>query len=504
MKLSRRRFLTLASLSAGAVSFPGLLRSTRLQAALASQNPFLELDAVAQAELVGKGEVTAVELLEAAIGRIDAVNPSVNAVVTKLYDSARERAASGDFDGPFAGVPFLVKDLNDVAGARTTNGCRAMLENIAETNHAYIQACIDAGLNPCGKTNTPEFGLQATTESLALGPCYNPWDPTRSSGGSSGGAGAAVATGMVPLAHGNDGGGSIRIPSSCCGVFGLKTSRGRLIGTTNRFSLAVQGGLTRTVRDSAHLLAHTERDKPAPGLEPVGLVKGPSERRLRIGMYLHGTRGEQPAADVAEAIQSTAELCRELGHEVVDASLEYDGQRMVDEFLTLWSSTAGEVADKLEDEFGRPVNPQDLEPLTLTFAEQYRNGGNRKMLPAVQFLLRLAKSVNKQVEAYDALLCPVLRTVPPMIGEQGPTVPYDALIERMISYVAYTPLHNITGMPAMSVPLFWNGDGLPIGSQFAARVGGERTLLELAYELEAARPWKDKWAPKSVSAAGEA
>ena len=497
MNMTRRNFLAFSAAATATMLTPAILRrSNRTWAAI--DDSLVDLDAVAQAKLIKKGDATPLELLDAAIQRIDALNPTVNAVVTEAYDSARERADAAAFDGPFRGVPFLVKDLNDVAGVRTTSGSRALMDTIAERDHPYIKACIAAGLNVCGKSNTPEFGLQATTESLALGPCFNPWDVTRSSGGSSGGAGAAVATGMLPLAHGNDGGGSIRIPASCCGVFGLMASRGRMAGTTNGFSLAVQGGLSRSVRDSAQLLASTERAKPAPGLEPVGLIEKPSRKRLKIGMYLNGARGETPDSDVQTAIESTAALCEELGHTVTPMELKYDGDRMVDDFLTLWSSTAGEFADVFEKEAGRPANYQDLEPLTLAFSKSYHAGGKQKMGAALQFLVTLQAEIGSQMEPYDVLLCPVLRTAPPAIGEQGPTVPYETLIARMISYVAYTPLFNITGLPAMSVPLYWNDAGLPIGSQFAAKMGDEATLLRLAYELEEARPWAGKHAPASV------
>lgn len=491
MDMTRRKFLALASFGAAVAVQPGLMRGMR-EAMAAETDSLGEYDAVELAKLLRKGALAPVDVLDAAIARIERLNPSVNAVVTKAYDLARNAVESNVFGEPFAGVPTLIKDLNDVRGIRTTSGCRRMMDNTAKSHHPYAKAMIDAGFNVVGKSNTPEFGLQATTESLALGPCYNPWDLTRSAGGSSGGAGAAVASGMVPLAHGNDGGGSIRIPASCCGVFGLKSSRGRLVGSTNMWGLGVEGGLSRSVRDSAHLLAHTERDKPAPGMKPVGLVTGPSKRRLKIGLCLTGAKGEQPAPDVAHAIYETAILCQQLGHDVREAELKFDGHRMVDEFLTLWSSAGGIVRKQMEAALDREVTPQDLEPLTIGFADQYDAGGAERMGEATQFLRALAADVNAQVSSYDVMLSPVLRTAPPRIGEQGPTVPFDILIPRMIEYVAYTPLHNVTGMPAMSVPLHWNDDGLPIGSQFAANVGDEETLLQLAYELEEASPWKDR------------
>jgi amidase len=392
----------------------------------------------------------------------------------------------------------LVKDLDDFAGVRTTNGARALLSFIAETTDPYIEACVKTGVNVAGKSNTPEFGLTGTTESLALGPCYNPWDLTRSCGGSSGGAGAAVAAGMVPIAQGSDGGGSIRIPACCCGVFGLKPSRGRLIGSRDEFGFSVNGALSRTVRDTAYLLAHTERQTPAPGLKPVGLVTGPDKRRLKVGMYLRGAYGQEPSPEVSAAVLSTARLCEDLGHDVRIARIEIDGRQMGSDFLTVWSQYAGQAVEQLEKERGRKVTLQDLEPLTLAFAQQYHSGAKQRIPEANKRLEELSKNVSQQMQPYDVLLCPVLSTTPPVIGEHSPTIPYEVLIERMTSYVAYTPVFNVTGMPAMSVPLYWNERGLPIGSHFAAKAGDEQTLLHLAYELEEARPWADKWAPCSA------
>ncbi len=501
MQLTRRQFVRSSSRIAAAAVFAGAWhRSNRAWAK--AGDPFSKLDGIAQAEMIKNGDASATEVLNAAIARIEALNPKINAVVTADFKQAASRAAANEFAGPFAGVPFLVKDLDDVAGMRTTQGSRAMIASIAKQTEPYIQACIDTGFNVVGKSNTPEFGLTGTTESLALGPCYNPWDLRCSAGGSSGGAGAAVAAGLVPVAQGSDGGGSIRIPSSCCGVFGIKPSRGRLIGSTDEFSFSVKGGLSRSVRDSAYLLARTERKKPAPGLKPIGLVTEPSRRRLTIGMFLKGYRGDEPTPDVSDAILATARLCEELGHDVKIMRFEIDGQRMIEDFLTLWSSIPGQAVEALESEFGRKVTHQDLEPLTLAFAEQYENGGKEKMPEATKRLQQLADDINAQMQPYDAVLSPVLSTAPPQIGHHAPTLPYDTLIERAISYVAYTPLYNVSGMPAMSVPLSWNADDLPIGSQFAAKLGDEQTLLQLAYELEEARPWADRWAPWSAPKIG--
>lgn len=497
--MDRRRFLMLAAAGATAASMPRVLFAAT-QAATA--DPFAKMDGVALAQLIRKGDATPVDVLEAIIRRIEALNPKLNAVVTDSFLIARDRAKRGDFKGPFAGVPILIKDLDNVKGVRTTSGCRLLMTNLAEETDIYPQACIDAGFNVTGKTNTPEFGLEATTESLALGPCYNPWNLTRSSGGSSGGAGAAVAARIVPIAHGSDGGGSIRIPASCCGVFGLKPSRGRLMGSSAEFNLSVDGGLTISVRDTAHFLAATERTDADAPLERLGIVEGPAKRRLKIGVMVKGMQGEEPDGDVVEATHRAAMLCKELGHEVEELKLVVDGPKMVEAFITLWSSMAFEAVSRFENMLGRKMTVQDLEPLTLAFAEISRKGGRESIGAAVQTLQATAVEFQNQIDRYDVVLTPVLRSAPPVIGEQAPSVPYEILIERMAAYVAYTPIYNVTGQPAMSVPLFWNKDGMPIGTQLAAKLGGERTLLELAYELEQARPWANQVPP--VAVAGQA
>ncbi len=497
MLLDRRQFIRVVSSGLAATAARQIVSPT-IFAAEHSADSLAKLDAVGQAKLVASGQISPAELLDAAIARIERLNSKINAVVTTDFDRASLASRENHFAGPFGGVPFLVKDLDDFAGVRTTNGARRCCRTCPTRRSHMLQACVDAGFNVVGKSNTPEFGLTGTTESLALGPCYNPWDLTRSSGGSSGGAGAAVAAGMVPMAQGSDGGGSIRIPACCCGAFGLKPSRGRMVGSTDEFAFSVKGAISRTVRDSAQMLASTERKQPAPGLKPVGMVSGPGKRRLKIGLYLKGASGQQPDADVADAVLSTARLCEELGHDVQMSRMEIAEGDFADDFLTLWSSAAAEAVTLLEKESGRKATHQDFEPLTLAFAESFFNGGQEKMPAATERLKTVSKDVARQMEPYDVVLCPVLSTAPPVIGQYAPTIPYQELVRRMVAYVAYTPLFNVTGMPAMSVPLYWNAAGLPIGSQFAAQVGAEQTLLELAYELEQARPWADKWAPYSA------
>jgi amidase len=298
----------------------------------------------------------------------------------------------------------------------------------------------------------------------------------------------------VPIAQGSDSGGSIRIPASCCGVFGLKPSRGRLIGSTDAYSFSSRGVLSRSVRDTAQALAVTERAQPAPGLKPVGLVEMPSPRRLTIGLYLKGENGVEPQSDVADAVLATARLCEELGHDVRLSRIRFDAPVSQD-YHIVRSRRSAETVDELEKKLGRKLTLQDVEPPLLASAARYHAGWNAKYDEADRRMQQVAAELNEQMHPYDVVLSPVLRTAPPLSGEFSPLVPHDLLIERMIDYVAYTVIFNVTGMPAMSVPLGWNAQGLPIGSQFAARYGDERTLLELAYQLEEAQSWADKWPP---------
>lgn len=458
----------------------------------------MRLDGLAQAELVRHREVTSRELVEAAIRRVERIDPALNAVVTHAFERALARAGSALGDGPFAGVPYLLKDLIDWEGVRTTNGSRLMLDFVSTETPEYVKRSEAAGLVVIGKTNTPEFGLLASTESLALGACHNPWNLAHSTGGSSGGAAAAVAAGLVPIAHASDGGGSIRVPASCCGVFGLKPSRGRMsfAGPPMPGDIAVEHAVSRSVRDSAMLLSRTEGDT----LARVGYVAEPSRRKLRIAASVGSLYGGEPDADVRAATESAAQLCRELGHEVIDAAPTLDGAAFIDHFLTIWSTGPLELAEMVEKKTGKPAAEANLlEPWTLALAADLR-GKPRDVVPkALAFFAEVEQRIAAFFEGIDVWLTPVLSSAPPKLGEQAPDVPYALLRERVVNYVAYTPVHNVSGTPAMSLPLAWTVAGLPLGAQFAARKGDERTLLELAYQLEAARPWKDRWPALSAA-----
>ena len=455
------------------------------------RDPFWRLDATAQADLVRRGEVSALELVDAAIARIEALNPAINAVVAPLFDQAREQARGALADGPFRGVPYLIKDLDNLAGAPTTSGSRLFADFVADESDPYVARSLMGGMIPVGKSNTPEFGLLGTTESLLLGPCRNPWNTEFTPGGSSGGAGAAVAAGLVPFAHATDGGGSIRLPASCCGLFGLKPSRGRLSAAEGSGDISVQHCVSRSVRDSAALFAVAEYRGADALLPPVGFVTGPSDRRLRIAFSTRSYTGAAPHPDVEAATQRAAKLCADLGHEVVEAAPVVDGEQFLEAFMTVWSSFAAGVLSLAEQ---RQLNAPDvLEPWTLGLAALYRSKPATAMADAVRHFEAMQRVYDAFFSRYDLVLTPTLAAPPVRIGEQAPTVPYDVLYERVLDWVGYTPIHNATGSAAMSVPLAMSAAGLPIGIQFAAVQGGEQTLFELAYALEQAAPWADRW-----------
>jgi len=455
-----------------------------------------DFDATGVAARIRAREITPAEAVEASIARIGRVNPQLNFIATPLYDSARARAAQ-PVDGPFAGVPTLIKDLLPLTGAPVKFGSRAFANFVAPGQPPIADAILASGVIPVGKSTTPEFGLTATTEPVLGGPTLNPWNPAHSSGGSSGGAAVAVATGVVPIAHASDGGGSIRIPASCCGLFGLKPSRDRIIPgmPEQSLSISVNGCLSRTVRDTAAWFAATERTDAQAPLPPVGVVTGPSERRLRIGLAMNDLKGNAPHPDVAAAINATAEACRGLGHSVFSFAPNIDGDAFEMAFLTRWAFEAAGIVQQVQHMAPNAPIDQLLEPLTLQLATQYRAAPAGAIDAAVAHLNQVAAQYEAMFANMDLMLTPVLAKPPPLIGELAPTLPMDVGFARVREYAVYTPLENAVGAPAMSVPLGFSTDGLPIGSHFAAPKGEERRLLELAYELEFAHPWAGRHPP---------
>ncbi|HEY2483025.1 MAG TPA: amidase family protein, partial [Caulobacteraceae bacterium] len=448
--------------------------------------------------------VSPAELVEAAIARIEALNPALNAVTCKLYDRARAQAAGTMSSGPFAGVPFLIKDLISVAGVPNTSSCRALAGAVGQVSPPFVRAFETAGLIAVGLTNTPEFGLIDTTEPALHGPTHNPWDLSRSPAGSSGGSGAAVAAGLTPMAHASDGGGSIRLPACHNGVFGLKPSRGRGLATgfpAMPFGLpdiAVHGVLTRTVRDSAAMLSALE--DPATPLGRIGAVRVPIDRKLRVALVREGTAGSRADPEVDAAILSVATLCESLGHPVEEVAWPFHGQAVMEAFIAEWQVLAAGAVAQTCAAVGCAANAEHFEPWTLELARRGAALSPDRIAEVVRTLGQAASALEAFFGRWDVLLSPVLSHPPKKLGEHATDLPYDVLFERVAANAAYTPVFNVSGSPAMSVPLNWTASGLPIGAQFAGPVGAEGRLLGLAYQLEAARPWADRWPPTSVVA----
>jgi amidase len=469
------------------------------------------LDATGQAELVRTNKVSPAELVDDAIARIEKLNPQLNAVIHELFDRARAEAAGDLPDGPFRGVPFLLKDLAaELAGTPFSEGTDAAGDYVSTVTQELTQRYIDAGFVICGKTNTPELGILPTAEPRRFGASHNPWNLDHSTGGSSGGSAAAVASGMVPVAHANDGGGSIRIPASCCGLVGLKPTRGRnslapsygdLLG-----GLVCEHVVSRTVRDSAAVLDCTAG--PVPG-DPYWAPprRGPSfaaaaatpPGRLRIAVMTASPSSSDVHPDCVAAARAAATLCESLGHQVEGAALAIDGDAFVGDFINAWAGGNAWSIGDWEHRLGRPVTEAEVEPLTWALVQLGRSLHAGQYLMAVQGLQRTTRQIAAYFEGIDVLLTPTLGEPPVPLGtfDSPPGEPLVGLF-RSASYVPFTPPFNATGQPAISLPLHWNEAGLPIGVQFVGRLGDEETLLSLAGQLEKAAPWSGRRPPVSA------
>ncbi|MCP3104363.1 amidase [Myxococcus sp. K15C18031901] len=465
-------------------------------------DPFVSLDATAQAELVRRREVTPLELVDAAIARIERCNPKLNAVVQTQFDTARERARGPLPEGPFTGVPFLLKDLIAAQrGQPLTGGSRFMKDFVPDHDSELVKRHLRAGLVVLGKTNTPELGLLPTTEGALFGPCRNPWDVARSAGGSSGGAAAAVASGMVPFAHASDGGGSIRIPASNCGLFGLKPTRGRNptgpdLGDAYHWMMA-EHAVTRTVRDSAALLDATEGpDLGAPSLAPPRnrpflMEVGAPPGRLRIGLSLRNAVGAPVHPECLAAVVAAARRLEGLGHSVIEATLQVPGEEELGQhFMTTWAAGVVYGLDAMARRQGRAVEPSDVEPFTWALYRYGLSQGLAAYLQAGAELQRFSRAFAHRFDEVDAWLLPTVTEPAPLLGsfEAPADEPLQPLF-RAAAFTPYCPMANIAGNPAMSVPLHWSPEGLPVGVQFIGRSGDEATLFRLAAQLEAAHPW---------------
>jgi amidase len=473
-------------------------------------NDIALLDATAQADLVRTKQVKPIELVEATIERIERVNPQINAVVTPMYDIARKVAEGPLPEGPFTGVPFLMKDLGPMyAGVRFTSGSVFSKDIIAPIDSELTRRFKQAGLIVVAKTNTPELGLVPTTEPKLFGATHNPWNTAHSTGGSSGGSAASVAAGIVPIAHANDGGGSIRIPASCCGVFGLKPTRARtpqgpLFGDQMN-GLVVDHAVSRSVRDSAALLDATAGPDigdpyyaPAPA-RPWTQEVGADPGRLRIAFSLRTATGVELHPDCVAAVKDAAALCEDLGHELIEASPPINGEQLTDAFIHMWEAGTAQGIDSLAPLLGKKPTPEEFEPLTWALYEAGQKVTAPQYLIGITLLQQMSRAVAHWMQDYDLWLTPTLAEPPLKLGELDPTRDNPrAGFERAAKYVPFTPIQNATGQPAMSVPLYWNEAGLPVGAHFTARFGDEATLFRLAAQLEEARPWATKRPPVSA------
>jgi len=462
-------------------------------------------DAVGLATLVRTRQVSASELLDEAIARTTKVDPQLNAVVVKHHGYARRQIDKGLPDGPFTGVPFLLKDLEFLEGTRTTSGASIHKDDIAAHTGTLARRFLDAGLTIFGKSSTPEFGLLPTTESRLFGPTRNPWNPEHSSGGSSGGAGAAVAARIVPVAHASDGGGSIRIPASASGVFGLKPTRARNpIGPERGegwSGFSCGHVLSISVRDSAAMLDATHGPEPtspyvAPAPErPFAEEVGRDPGRLRIAFTDRSPYGDAIDPEIAAAAREVASLLARLGHHVEERAPALAADPAVVMALIVSANTA--LAVRLaEQQFGRAVTDQDFEILTLATAHNAGKATAIDYAAAQLNAFRISRGLATFFETCDVFMCPTLCSPPLRIGELNPMSQDLSHISPILRrYMPATSMFNMSGQPAMSVPLAWNAAGLPLGMMFAARFGDEATLFRLAAQLEQERPWNKKIPP---------
>ena len=485
-------------------------------------------DALGLVELVRNKEVTPLELVDEAISRIEKKNPQLNAVIHTMYDIARETAGGKIPDGPFSGVPFLLKDLLDAyAGVPLTSGSKAYRDYIPTEDSETVRRYKKAGLNTVGKTNLPEFGLMGYTEPDLFGPCRNPWNTGHTPGGSSGGSAAAVSSGMVPIASAGDGGGSIRIPASCCGLFGLKPSRGRNplgpdYGEIWQGAVVVHV-LTRSVRDSAVALDCVSGPDSGPPYTIVPPQRPYAEeikkdpKTLTIAVNTASPVGKDVHTECIRAIEKTTKILRNLGHNVEEAQPTINHEALAISYLVMYFGELAADIKKIKETFGARAARKEVELITRTLALLGRAVSAGEFVSALREWDRAARSMGSFFNTYDLYLTPTMARPPVKIGELMPSpvervlmsainalgagklLKATGIVEKMaidnLAVTPYTQLPNLTGLPAMSVPMHWTDDNLPCGVHFVAPFGDEGLLFRLAAQLEKASPWFDKRPP---------
>jgi amidase len=460
-------------------------------------------DAISLAALIAKREVSAEEVLEAAIARAEQINPAINAIVHTQYELARRAVAASLPEGPLKGVPYLIKDLGFFeTGEPATFGSSLFKDFVADHETAYVTRCKKAGVVFIGRSSSPEFGLNPNTEPRLYGSCHNPWNLEYSAGGSSGGSAAAVSAGILPVAHATDGGGSIRIPAAQCGLFGLKPSRGRV-------SMAPDAGegwgglsaghvVSRSVRDSALMLDCTAGIEPGdPYTAPMpersfleAVTRPP--RKLRIALTLKDHRGAKLHPECLEAVQRAAKLCASLGHQVEEEDPNLDMVALRPMNARISAANTARSCHMRWKALGREPNPDDVEAATWAVYQRGLKVSGIEYIEAIAAAHAAGRRMATFLTSYDIILSTTLAGPPPKLGYFDQNGDVQTFTERVTEYLSVTPMHNAAGTPAMSVPLHWTADGLPVGVHFAGRYGEETTMLALAAELEAAQPWFDR------------
>jgi amidase len=489
------------------------------------EREYLTYDGLGLAKLVADKQITAAELLTIAQARADRVNPRINAIVNRLDDRANEQLRQ-DLSGPYAGVPFLLKDLGqDLAGTPTSSGCRALADVAVSATSTVVQRWLDAGLVIFGKTNTPEFGSKGITEPELFGPARNPWDTSRTPGGSSGGAAAAVAAGILPVAAASDGGGSIRIPAACTGLVGLKAGRGLIPFGPEQSEplngLATHGVVSRSVRDAAAMLdvlaGPDAMAAYAPALPPTSFLDDLDRppARLRIGYTTFSAIRKSVHPEAKRAVEAAARLLTDLGHEVEEVDPPHDDQQLGRDFLTIWFVQQAIDVARIRRETG--CGDEGFEQDTRLMAALGRRIDGVTLQEAQERRSEHIAGLARLHATHDLLMTPAIGEPPIKVGSLELPRPLrglaegvlraravrilelagitDQVIQRNLAWVPYTQLANVTGRPAISLPLYWTPDGLPLGVQFVARLQGEQQLLRLARQLEVAAPWADRRAP---------
>jgi amidase len=471
-------------------------------------------DGLGLAELVARKEVTPDELGAAAFEAVAKVNPRINAVLHTIPKEAAAEIRAGLPRGPFTGVPFLIKEIVlHAKGVRCEMGSKLAQGYVPDADTELMARFRRAGFVLAGTTQTPEFGYNPTTETRAFGPVHNPWDLGRSPGGSSGGSGAAVAAGIVPIAHANDGGGSIRIPASCNGLVGLKPSRDRIPSGPDYgdllCGLACEFALTRSVRDAAALLDVVAGPDPgAPG-HPVPPARpyreqiGTPPSRLRIAWTTTPASGAKIDPECEKAVHETVRLLESLGHTLIEDRPRYDWDAFLENVNVIWGAFGVASIDFASAMTGRKPGPDNLEAVTLASYEDGKRYSAIDLLNAMTHCNLVSRQVGPFFEKVDVLVTPTIARQPAPLGELNQNREGMTAMEwtrQVFSYVPFTPLFNVTGQPAISLPLHWSADGLPVGVQIAGRFGDEATLLRLAAQLEQARPWAAKRPPIHAAA----